>query len=229
MRRLRDPVRAVTEENDTPSQDLPPLEGEAAALVARFPMREGSPDALLNKKMLGAAMGVSTTTIDTWLTLTDGQAIPYVERGTNGRSYVFRLSVAHAWRMARQEAEEADRQVADDAVAQYRMDLLGGEAVGAARLALSPKERAEALKVEKEWILAAAARREYMASKDVSLAFESSFAAIRDGFDAAPDRLGRKLNLSASQIADAQVILDDILTNAAAILERKLAGEDDDE
>jgi phage terminase Nu1 subunit (DNA packaging protein) len=210
---------------DAPAQDLPTLKGRDAALVARFPLPDGVPDALVNKKLLASALDVSTTTIDAWLILPEDTRLPSVERGTNGRSYVFRLSVAYAWRQERDAAEDADRQLAVDAAAQLRLSLLGGSAEDQARAVLSPRQQAEALKVENEWILAAAKRREFIRAAEVAEAFEVVFAAIRDGLDAAPDRLGRELSLGGPEVEAIQVILDDILRTAQADLEILIKGE----
>ncbi|AKU43290.1 terminase small subunit [Rhodobacter phage RcCronus] len=205
----------MTEENDAPpGQAMPPLTGRERSLVSRFPLPAGVPDVLVNKKSLAAALDVSTTTIDAWLMLPDPERIPYVERGTNGRSYVFRLSVAFAWRQARDAAEEADRKVADDAVAQLRLELLGGSASDRARAALSPKEQREALAAEREFMLAAKLRRDLVEAQEVVDAMEGAFGAIRDGLDAAPDRLGRELSLDGPQIEKVQNILDDVLREA---------------
>lgn len=132
-----------------PAPELPPLAGEERELVEKHPMPKGVPDAEVNKNLLGAALDVSTTTIDKWLVLPEAERIPFVERGTNGRSYVFRLSVAYAWRMARDAQDAANRQHAEDASTQLRMELLGGSIQDLGRAALSPKEQEQALKVEK--------------------------------------------------------------------------------
>lgn len=215
----------MVEENTALDQDLAALEGAEADLVSRFPLPKDVPDVLVNKKLLASALDVSTTTIDAWLILSEETRIPFVERGTNGRSYVFRLSVAYAWRQERDAAENADRQKAADSVAQLRMSLVGGSAEDQARAALSPRQQAEALKVENEWILAAAKRREFIRASEVAESFEVVFAAIRDGFDAAPDRLGRELSLSGPEVEAIQVILDDILQTAQADLEALIKGE----
>jgi len=215
----------MVDENTALDQDLAALEGVEADLVSRFPLPKDVPDVLVNKKLLASALDVSTTTVDAWLILSEETRIPFVERGTNGRSYVFRLSVAYAWRQERDAAENADRQKAADSVAQLRMSLVGGSAEDQARAALSPRQQAEALKVENEWILAAAKRREFIRASEVAESFEVVFAAIRDGFDAAPDRLGRELSLGGPEVEAIQVILDDILQTAQADLEALIKGE----
>lgn len=195
--------------------DLPPLTKEETALVALHPLPDGQPDALLNKKLLAAALDVSTTTIDTWL-LPDksGEALPIHSKGTNGAAYEFRLSVAFAWRQKRDAAEAAERQFSEDAAAQMRLTLLGGDAADDPRAGLSPKERREALAVEAEHMKAARLRRELIPANEVAEAFESAFVAIRDGLDAAPDRLARELALGGAEVEAIQKILDSVLESA---------------
>lgn len=209
----------MADETAAPRQDLPPLQGREKDLVARYPLPDGVPDALVNKKLLAGALDVSTTTIDSWLILPDAERVPYVERGTNGRSYVFRLSVAFAWRQDRDAAEDADRKLAEDAAAQLRLNLLGGSATDRARAALSPKEQKEALAAEKEFMLAARLRRDLIPAQEVAEGFEAAFASIRDGLDAAPDRLARELNLGGAEVEAIQRILDDVLRSAQDGLE----------
>lgn len=206
----------MTEENQPDRPALPPLAGWERDLVARYPLPGSVQDALVNKKLLAVALDVSTTTIDSWLVLPMDERIPWVTMGTNGRSYEFRLSVAYAWRQARDAAEATDRRLAESAAAQLRLELLGGSAADAARATLSPKELRETLAVEKEWTLAAQKRRELILAADVARAFEAVFTAIRDGLDATPDTVGRELALTGAQIEKVQNILDDVLREAQA-------------
>lgn len=215
----------MADADQTETADLPSLEGALADLVARYPMPAGVPDANVNKKLLASALDVSTTTVDSWLILPDEARIPFVERGTNGRSYVFRLSVAFAWRQERDAADDADRKQSEDATSQLRLALMGGSADAAARTSLTPRQQAEALRVENEWILAATKRREFIPASEVALSFEVAFVAIRDGLDAAPDRIGRELSLSGPEIEKIQNLLDGILSSAQGNLEALLKGD----
>lgn len=210
-------------QNETtgPPQALPPLTTAEKALVDRFPLPGGTPDAVVNKKRLAVALDVSATTIDTWLV----QGLPYQAKGTNGAAYEFRLSVAFAWRQQRDAAEDADRKFSEDAVAQLRFNLLGGSAADRARAALSPKDQREALAAENEWMLAAKKRRDLIDAQEAADGIEKAFALIRDGLDAAPDRLARELNLGGAEVEAIQAILDDVLRNAQAEIARTLAGE----
>ncbi len=161
--------------------------------------------------------------IDSWLVLPEADRLPVTERGTNGRSHAFRLSGAYAWRQARDASEAAERRLAEDAAGQLRLALLGGSVEDRSRAMLSPREQAEALRVENEWIVAARNRRDLIRASDVAEAFEKSFANIRDSLDAAPDRLARELNLGGAEVEIIQDILDDVLRSTAASLEASLS------
>ncbi len=211
--------------NDTPEQkkpDLPEMTAAEKALVAKYPMPKGQPDALVNKKLLAAALDVSATTIDSWLL----QGLPYQTKGTNGAAYQFRLSVAFAWRADRETAEEAERRHSEEAAAQLRMTLAGGSAQDAERARLSPKQQKEVLEVEYQYMRAARERRELIPANEVAETCEKAFVVIRDGFDAFPDELGRELNLTAEQIETVQGITDEVLREAAQELEKILTGSD---
>lgn len=198
---------------------LPPLTGRDRDLVERFPLPAGVPDALVNKKLLAAALDVSTTTVDAWLILPMDERIPWVTMGTNGRSYEFRLSVAFAWRQARDAREATDRRLAEDAVSQLRLELLGGAQGDRARATLSPKDQREALAVEKEWTIMAQKRRDLIQVNDAVDVWEASLSAIRDGLDAVPDLLARELALDGAAVEKVQIILDGILREASAAVE----------
>lgn len=210
----------MAEEIAAPRSDLPPLTGADLDLVERFPLPPGVPDALVNKKLLAAALDVSTTTVDAWLVLPPAERIPWVTMGTNGRSYEFRLSVAFAWRQARDAAEATDRRLAENATAQLRLALLGGGSEDRARATLSPKDQREALAVEKEWMLAAQKRRDLLRAQDVADTWEAAFVAIRDTLDAAPDILARELALDGASVEKVQRILDGAMNKAAQAVAR---------
>lgn len=210
----------MTDENSAARPSLPPLMGWERDLVARHPLPANVPDALVNKKLLAAALDVSTTTVDSWLILPPDERIPWVTMGTNGRSYEFRLSVAYAWRQAREAAEATDRRLAESAVAQLRLELLGGAAADRARATLSPKDQREALAAEKEWTIMARLRRDLIQVDDATAAIEAAFIAIRDGLDAAPDVLARELALDGAAVEKVQAILDDVLREASGKVEK---------
>lgn len=192
--------------------DLPDLNESEAELVRLHPMPVGQPDALLNKKLLAVALGVSITTIDSWCL----SGMPAIKSGTNGAAYQFRLSICYAWRCARQAAEQAETVAANAAAAQMRLNLIGGEPGDIKRAALTPKEQREVLALEREWILTASARREFIRTSDVVSGLEACFNQIRDALDATPDLISRECNLPTEATERIQEILDAVLKEAHA-------------
>lgn len=211
----------MAEEIGAEVPDLPPLIGGDLALVKRHPLPAGVADAVVNKKLLAHALDVSATTVDAWLV--DG--LPYVEKGTNGRSYSFRLSVCFAWARERTATAARSEAQAQDAAAQLRLQLLGGSVADESRAGLSPKEHREALEVEMAAMKAAQMRRDLVRADEVATGFEAAFVVIRDGFDAAPDALALELGLTPAQTERVQIILDEILRKAQSKVAAVIDGD----
>lgn len=190
----------------------PPVltEAEEAALVAAYPLPEGVQDATVNKAQLAQAMSVSENTVSAWLRA----GLPYVEAGTNGRSYQFRLAVAYAWVTRRRAEEEASRAAGDRAAAQLQLALLGGEAAAGSAEGLSVADQRKLLELELVRSQAARARGELIARADVVEGLEAVFAALRDALDALPDRLGRELGVSGRDMERIEAACDDALEGA---------------
>ncbi|MEO0680383.1 MAG: terminase small subunit [Pseudomonadota bacterium] len=194
--------------DDAPS--LRALTADEGAAVERHPLPEGVADAEMNKGQLAHALGVSPTTVDNWRQA----GLPYDGEGTNGRPYVFRLSIAYAWVAARRDAESTRRKAADESAAQMRLAIVGGETAADMVEGLSPKEQREVIDLEYSHMRAAEARGELLRSEDVAEGLTRAFAAVRDGLDALPDRLARELSLDGAGVEAAQVICDDVLQAA---------------
>lgn len=189
---------------------LRPLDDQEAALVARYPLPPGVPDALVNKAQLETALGVSQTTISAWLR----QGLPFEEAGTNGRSYQFRLSVAHAWVAGKRADDDAHRVAGDNAAAQLQMALLGGQAAGVHDGKLSLADQRKLIELELQRMMAARQRGDLVWRDDARGWFESAFAAIRDALDALPDRLARELGLEGRDLERVEAACDDVLAGA---------------
>jgi phage terminase Nu1 subunit (DNA packaging protein) len=203
---------------------LRPLTAGEERLVAAFPLPAGVPDAVVNKYQLADALAVSQTTLDNWRRA----GLPVEEEGTNGRSYQFRLSVCHAWAAQRREGEASARRQAEGAAQQLRLALIGDDPGAAARSRLSPREQREILEAEVAYMQAARRRLELIEAEAVAEAFQDVFAAIRDGLDALPDRLGRELALDGAGIEAAQAICDDVMQGARRRV-RELIGDAGDD
>lgn len=191
--------------------DLAPIEGALAELVAAYPPPAGFPDGLVNKSSLAAAFSVSTTTIDQWVR----RGLPAESQGGNGRSYSFRLHVAFAWR-AKWEAEEAASLRRESSLAaQAQLALLGGETATASpdgRMTLA--EQRKAIELELIRTQAARERGELVRRADVVDLIADLFAAIRDTLDGGPDRLAREIGLTPAQVEAAVLVFDDALSAA---------------
>lgn len=186
------------------------LSNEETALVNAYPLPGGVPDAVVNQYQLADALGTSQTTLAHWRRL----GMPVEVEGTNGRSYQFRLSLCFAWMRRREAEDRAARLAAEDATQQLRLALTGGTIAPGADAGLSKRDAIETLQLEKAWTDAARARGELVSAAEVAEALQAVFADIRDGLDAAPDRLGRELGLDGAGVEAAQVICDDILEGA---------------
>jgi phage terminase Nu1 subunit (DNA packaging protein) len=183
---------------------------EETALVTAYPLPAGVPDAVVNQYQLADALNTSQTTLAHWRRL----GLPVEVEGTNGRSYQFRLSLCFAWMRRREAEDRAARLAAEDATQQLRLALTGGTVAPGGEPGLSKRDAIETLQLEKAWTDAARARGELIAAADVAEALQAIFAEIRDGLDAAPDRLGRELGLDGAAVEAAQRICDDILDAA---------------
>lgn len=189
---------------------LRPLGADEAAPVARHPLPPGVPDAPVNKAQLETALGVSQTTLSAWLR----QGLPFEEAGTNGRSYQFRLSIAHAWVAAKRADDDAQRAAGDTAAAQLQMALLGGATAGAADGKLSLADQRKLIELELQHMAAARERKALVWRDDARGWFETAFSAVRDALEALPDRMARKIGLDGRQMEKMQTDCDDVLRSA---------------
>jgi len=166
----------------------------------------GVEDAVLNKARLGDALAVSITTLDRWIA--DG--MPFVEGGTNGRAYQFRLSECYRWCRDKQRQRVAAKEAGDRAVAQMRLALLGGSMEDTERQ-LSPKERGELYEAERQWTRLAIERGDVIPKGKVTEVLEEVLSLVRSGVLAMPDRLEREAALTGRQAETAAKVGDEIL------------------
>lgn len=174
--------------------------------VKKYPLPDGVPDAVLNKKQLATALNVTEPTIDRYI----GRGMPVAEEGGNGRSYQFQLSDCYAWYCGQRDEQERQTAEADRAAQQMRLALLGGEA-GDSERALPAKERAQIYEAEQRYLAAARERGRLIPVEKVVDLLESVFMTIRDAVDALPDRLEREAGLNGKQVDAAVVACDDML------------------
>lgn len=199
------------------ASDLRPLTADEADLVARHPLPEGVPDALVNKSDLALALGRSDVTVGGWIK----RGLPFDQEGTHGRPYLFRLSLAYAWVEAQRAAEGQARARAQDAAGQLALALSGGTVAPDGGLSTEDQKKIIDLVIARN--RAAREQGELIHRDDVVETLESIFATIRDALDALPDRLGRELNLEGADLERIERACDDALGRAADMVAEVVA------
>lgn len=190
-------------------------EDEIARLVARFPLPEGVPDAVLNKRELAEFFGCSLPTLDAWIM--DG--MPSISEGTNGRQWEFQASAAYAWKCGRDEAEQVKSTEAQAAIAAMRLALIGGKA-GSSIQSLAPKERRELYEVEASYEKLKRERYQSLDRDEVMQVIADLLRMVRDGVSSLPDSLERRLNLDGKGVDVAVEACDDMLEEVEAMVKR---------
>jgi len=160
---------------------------EIADLVARHPLPEGVPDAVLNRTELAEFFGVSAMTITAWQTA----GMPVQNEGRQGQAYEFQASHCHAWRQAREADETMRSQEAQAAIVAMRLALTGGSS-GDTIEALDPKQRREIMAAQIEEERYRAHRNQLMQRADVRELLEQLFKIIRDTVEVWPDVFDRR-------------------------------------
>lgn len=199
--------------------ELRGLTAEEAALVARFPLPAGVPDALVNKADLAHALRVSEVTIGKW----QQRGLPAETEGTNGRAWLFRLSIAFAWVEDWRAREGMARLQAREAAGQLALALTGGTI--AHEGGLTSREQRELMDLVILRNRAAREQGELMHRDEVVDLFERAFGLIRNALDALPDRLGRELNLSGADLEAIERACDDALARTAQMVEELACDE----
>lgn len=193
-------------------------DADIASLVERFPLPEGVPDAVLNKRELTDFFGVSLPTLDAWVM--DG--MPALSRGTNGREWEFQASAAWAWKCNRDEGERAKSTKAQAAIAAMRLALIGGKS-GNSMQSLAPKERQQLYDVEASWEKLKRERNQSLDRDEVVQVLTDLLSMVRDGVSSLPDSLERKLNLDGKGVDIAVEACYDMLEELDAVIKRFFA------
>lgn len=187
---------------------------EIAEIVARFPLPDGVPDVVLNKRDLSDFLAVSLPTLDAWISA----GMPAISEGTNGRSWEFQASAAWAWKCARDEGERIKSTEAQAAIAAMRLALVGGKA-GSSIQSLPPKERQQLYDVEAAYEKLKRERNQSLDRDEVTSAMTDLLRIVRDSLSMLPDTLERKIGLDGKGVDAAVEHCDDILGE----LERAIA------
>lgn len=184
------------------------------ALLALYPLPPAVSDADVNRGQLAQAFGVSTNTVDKWRV--DG--MPVEQEGTNGTSYVFRLSHCWAWREARQANERAVKASGDVAAHQLRMHFLNLQE-DQPRGYMSAEQRIKEAEAEMKYNLAARARRELIHTAEVEQLTASMASEFRAGVQNLPDWAEREFGLTPAQVMLLIGYCDEICTATANRIE----------
>lgn len=188
------------------------------ALVARYPLPDGVPDAVLNKQELADFFGVSLPTLSAWIS--DG--MPAISEGTNGRQWEFQASAAYAWKCGREEGERVKTTQAQAAIAAMRLALIGGKS-GNSIQSLAPKERQQLYDVEASYEKLKRERNQSLDRDEVNLVLTDLLRMIRDGISSLPDSLERRVNLDGRGVDVAVETCDDMLEELEALIARFFA------
>lgn len=183
--------------------------------LKRFPLPEGVPDALLNKREAGEFFAVSAPTLSEW----QRDGMPHEVEGTNGREWEFRASRIWAWKCARDAGEKIKRDQAAEAVRAMRLKLLGGDA-GDSEMAMPAEERRKLYAVQTEHMRMRSAANELIPRLEVEDGYAELMALFRDGIGALPDMLEREAGLQAKAVALAIEAGDALLETLAKQVEK---------
>ena len=162
-------------------------ESQIEALVIKYPLPEGVPDAVMTREELAQALATSLPTISDWI----NKGMPVQQVGGQGRAYELRLSQCWAWRQAVKAREDLRTEEVKKAQAAMRLALVGGES-GDTLEALDPRTRKEILHVQMMHEQFDLQRNRLLSREDVETVFDELLSLVRDTLDGAPDRIERK-------------------------------------
>lgn len=192
--------------------------------VRRYPLPDGQPDEVVNKRQLAVAFNVSENSLDKWI---QKPGFPILEGGANGVPYKFQLSQVWAWRKATSEQRRQEDLRVDAAVHQLRMTLLNAEPDSEA-VRLSAKDRQEEYRAEAQFLATARARRSLVPTQDVLSLLERLFRVMSDGLDSQPDRIARELGLDGATTEKLVRLNDELIANMRALIEAEMLSERDE-
>ncbi len=181
----------------------------------------GGDEPLLNRAQIAQIFNVSENTIDKWR----AKGMPVEVEGGNGVAYGFYFSRCKAWHDEAQAAAAAERQQADEFVAQQRMAFLGVKK-GDQKASLSPTQMRELAAAELLWMQAAEKRRSLVQVDEMVDLLDVVFSEVRAGLDGQPDWLEREFALSGEDVERVVSYNDEVLRaiksgiEAAALSER---------
>jgi len=126
--------------------------------------------------------------------------MPCLQEGGNGRDYEFQLGDCYAWRMARLEADRAEKARADAAAAQLALTFANDDALDPSEARLSPKEIREQSEAQLLRMKAAEARGDLVRAERVRGLFEEVLERVRVTLITLPDFAEREFGLPPAQV-----------------------------
>lgn len=187
--------------------------------LAAHPLPEGK-DMDVNLTELSTVFGVSTNTVKSWLTQTEGR-MPYVAKGSNGREYVLRLSWCFAWR----QNQEAQKQSRANDLAKLQGQLFGVESDNTDQ-GLTPKQVREVSEARIKHAEAQKLLGRLTEIEGVYGLFDRVFVMFRDSAMGMSDRLERELGLTPPQARQVDRAMDEMLTALTDGLKEEVIGRD---
>ncbi|WP_243612939.1 DUF1441 family protein [Shimia aestuarii] len=196
------------------------VSGAMRKMIERYPLPDGVEDADVTIEGAAQALNVSVNTVSKWIRQREPgvEAFPVVEQGGMGKSYVLRLSHVFAWKQARDVASAERDRHAQTQIERMQAQFLGLD-VDQDGQVLSAKERKALAEADFHHSRAAQMRRQLVPLDEMTDLLESVFAAVRNGVEGMPDRLERELDLKPEEVAMAQRIGSDILSEIAQKIE----------
>jgi phage terminase Nu1 subunit (DNA packaging protein) len=160
---------------------------------------------------------VSQPTIRRWI----DAGCPVAEKGASGVAYKLDLQAVARWRHGQREAEDAATTFRAERDAQLRLELLGDDALTVApgSVALTPRQRADALLAEVTAQKLAILRQAHVEADPLKLLLAEAFATCKTRIRQIPDIIAPEVNLTDPQATRLAEALDDALNDLADALE----------
>lgn len=180
----------------------------------------GGDEPLLNRAQIAQIFNVSENTIDKWRS----KGMPVEVEGGNGVAYGFLFSRCKAWFEETQARAAAEKQQADDFVAQQRMEFLGIKKDDQ-KAGLTPAQMRELAQAELFWMQAAERRRSLVQVDEIVELLDTVFSEVRAGLDGQPDWLEREFSLSGEDVERVVSYNDEVLRSIKSAIEAAALSE----
>jgi len=154
----------------------------------------------------------SLPTVRTWVK----EGCPVVEAGKHGVAYKLDLKAVKGWLDARDQAETMAAEARAEQDVQLRLEWFGPDTMQEDGAALTPKQRADVVRAEYDWIRIAKERGELVRADGVQGRLVDVFAVLRDRLRAMPDLIGAEEGLADDVVARMAERVDEMLDDVAS-------------